>query len=94
MNHATVQRDSPAWLFFVWASFGLSTFMMSVGIWYMPVDLWIKGFLAMGLAFTVGSSFTLAKTVRDNYEAQKMVSRAADAKTEQLLAEYELRKSN
>jgi hypothetical protein len=33
----------------------------------------------MGLAFTVGSPFTLAKTVRDNDEAQKLLNRAADA---------------
>lgn len=70
------QRDTPAWMFFVWVSFTLSVSLMMVGIYYMPVDLWIKGYLLMGLIFTVGSSFTLSKTLRDDFEAQRKQQQA------------------
>jgi hypothetical protein len=53
----------------------------------------VKGYLAMGLFFTLGSSFTLSKTVRDNYEAQKLINRVVDAKTEKILHEYGLRET-
>jgi hypothetical protein len=92
MHYPTAHRDTPAWIFFVWTSFSLALLLMTLGIWYAPVNLWIKGYLTMGLFFTVGASFTLSKTVRDNHEAQRMISRVVDAKTEQILAEYELRK--
>ena len=89
----TVQKDTPAWVFFVWTSFSLSILLMSLGILYAPCDLWVKGYLAMGLFFTLGSSFTLSKTVRDNYEAQKLINRVVDAKTEKILHEYGLRET-
>ena len=39
--------------------------------------------------FLVGSSFTLAKTLRDNHEALRLVNRVKSAKTERLIREYE-----
>jgi hypothetical protein len=62
---------------------------MLVGIIWLPVDHWVKGFLAMGLLYTVNACFTLAKTVRDNHEASKLVNRITGAKTEKLLHEFE-----
>ena len=35
---------------------------MGVGIVFLPVDGWTRGFLAMGQLFTVNACFTLAKT--------------------------------
>ena len=66
--------------------------MMCIGIWVLPVDLWIKGYLAMGLFFTVGSTVTLSKTVRDNHEARKFVNKIAEVKTERMLQEFELKR--
>ncbi len=85
------QKDSPGWHIFVWCSFILSVGMTAIGIYHMPTDLWIKAFMIMGLLFSVGSSFTLAKTIRDNFEAQRMINRAVDAKTDKILQEYERR---
>ena len=34
----------------------------------MQVDPWVKGYAGIALAFAISSSFTLAKTVRDNHE--------------------------
>ena len=84
-----VHRDTPAWIFQVWASFLISVVASGIGIFYLPVDLWIRGFMSIGLLFTITSSFTLAKTVRDNHEAEKLINRVKDAKAEKLLREYE-----
>lgn len=93
MRHPTETRDTPAWIFFVWTSFSIAVTLMSVGILYAPVEWWVKGYLAMGMFYCLGSTFTLAKTVRDNAEAQKMINRVVDAKTEKILSEYELKRA-
>ena len=90
MSHpATLERHSPAWVFQVWAAFVLAFATTLVGILYLPVEGWIRAFLWTGEAFLVTSSFALAKTVRDNHEAEKLVNRLSDAKTEKLLREFE-----
>jgi hypothetical protein len=91
MQEIVPQRDTEAWIFQAWASFVLSFGSMVVGIIWLPVDHWVKGFLAMGLLYTVNACFTLAKTVRDNHEATKLVNRISGAKTEKLLNEFESR---
>ncbi len=63
---------------------------MGIGIWNALVDLWVRGYFIMGLFFCVGSTFTLAKTTRDNYEAQHAHNRGVDAKTDKILSDYEL----
>lgn len=84
----TPQKDSAAWIFQTWAAFILSISMTTVGIVNLPVDNWVKGFMGMGLAFSVGSTFTLAKTTRDLYEARRITSRIDEAKVEKLLSEH------
>lgn len=86
---ALMNQNSPGWLFFVKACFGLSIVSMVAGIFFAPVDLWVKGYMAMGALFTVGSTFTLAKTMRDEFEAAKIANRITDAKTERMLKEFE-----
>lgn len=86
-----ISENSSAWMAFVWISFGASISCMCVGIYNLPVELWIKGYMAMGLLFSVGSCFTLAKTVRDNHEARKLINRVSEAKTEKMLHEFELK---
>jgi len=49
-------------------SFGIAAVAVGIGITYLPVDRWIRGFLAIGALFLVSSSFTLAKCVRDHQE--------------------------
>ncbi|MCU0492117.1 MAG: hypothetical protein MUD01_11040, partial [Chloroflexaceae bacterium] len=58
-----------------WTSFIISTTFTLIGTYYMPVDLWIKGYLWMGLLFSVGSTFTLSKTIRDSFEQQRQTRR-------------------
>jgi len=83
------QKDSPAWVLQTWAAFVLSVSMTTVGIINLPnVDNWVKGFMGMGLTFSVGSTFTLAKTQRDLHEARRMAARIDEAKVEQLLSQH------
>jgi hypothetical protein len=44
--------------------------------------------MAMGTLFTVGSSITLSKTMRDEHEASKIINRIKDVKTEKILKEF------
>jgi hypothetical protein len=78
-----------AWILQTWLSFILSTSATGIGIFYLPVDVWIKGYLGMGLIFTVGSTIGLAKTVRDIEESKRIISRVDEAKLERLLANYD-----
>lgn len=48
---------------------------VTLGIVYLPVDPWTRGFLAIGSLFLVTSSFTLAKCVRDAQESSEISSR-------------------
>ncbi|GJD97506.1 YiaA/YiaB family inner membrane protein [Methylobacterium iners] len=78
-------QHSGAWVSFTYASFLGSATMVAAGILFMPVDFWIKGYLAMGVVMLVQSCVTATKTVRDVHEARRMVNRIEDAKTERLL---------
>jgi hypothetical protein len=78
----------------VWASFALSVGTTGIGILYLPIDAWLRAFLAMGLLYSVGSAFTLAKTVRDNHEAKRLLNRLSEAKTERIIREFEAGDAN
>src|SRR5580658_3743245 len=90
MRTDDVQRDTPAWIFQVWASFAIAVGTTSIGIAYLPLDAWLRAFLGMGLMFSVGSAFSLAKTLRDNHEAKRLLNRLSEAKTEKIIREYEI----
>lgn len=89
MQTQEIQRDSSAWLGFVKLSFGLAFGTTLFGIWFLPVDLWIRGYMTMGMIYSVGSAFTLAKTLRDQHEADKLINKISQAKTARILKEYE-----
>jgi hypothetical protein len=84
-NH---QKDSNAWILQTWLAFFLSTGLTTVGIVNLPVDTWVKGFMGMGLCFTVGSTFSLAKTQRDLHESTRLTSKIEEAKVEQILSQH------
>ena len=81
--------------FFVQAalSFGLALAAVTGGIVYLPVDGWVRGFLALGMLYLVTSTFTLAKCVRDRQEETSVVSRVDQARLDKLLAEHDPFKS-
>ncbi|MBE9129454.1 MULTISPECIES: YiaA/YiaB family inner membrane protein [unclassified Coleofasciculus] len=82
------ETHSSAWIFQTWASFIISISAMSIGILYLPVDSWTKGFMGMGLGFSVGSTISLSKTTRDIHESKRITSRLDEARVEKLLSEH------
>ena len=82
------QVHSPAWVVQAWASFVISVIAMTFGILNLPVNSWVKGYMGMGLAFTVGSTFSVAKTTRDIHESKKITSKIEEARVEKLLNEH------
>lgn len=82
------QIHSTGWIVHSWASFILSITAMTVGILNLPVNNWVKGYMGMGLAFTVGSTISMAKTTRDNHEARKLTARVDEARVEKLLSDH------
>lgn len=85
-NNTPARGDTAAWIFQAWASFALAILATGWGIMNLPVDVWVRGYMAMGMLFTVGSSFTLAKTMRDLAEAKRVSSVVQSAKVEEILA--------
>lgn len=78
-------KHSSAFVTFSYISFGVSMLMLAGGVAIMPIDHWMKGFLVMGVIMLVQSCIILTKTVRDNVEAEKLLNRIEDARTERLL---------
>lgn len=89
MEDYGIQKDSKAWLFYVKCTFTCSLAAMATGIFFLPCELWVKGYMAMGTLFTVGASITLAKTMRDEHEANKIINKIRNVKTEKILKEYD-----
>jgi hypothetical protein len=86
MNPQAAQPiHSSSWITFTYASFIGSVLMLAAGIALMPLDLWIKGYFAMGVAMVIQSCVTVTKTIRDVHESSKLVNRIEDAKAERLL---------
>jgi len=82
-----IQPHSASWVTFTYVSFSAAAFMVAVGVYFLPLDLWVKGYLAMGIITLVQSCVTLTKTVRDMHESGKLVNRIEDAKAERILME-------
>ena len=70
-------------------SFAVATCAVMLGIWFIPVDPWIRAFLALGSLFLVTSSFTLAKCVRDAQESTGLTSRLDQARLDKILADHD-----
>jgi hypothetical protein len=83
----TPQKDSTAWVIQTWAAFLISISITTFSVLNLPLDNWIKGFMGIGLAFSMGSSLTLAKTTRDLHESKKLTSRIDEAKVQKLLSQ-------
>lgn len=85
MTSQPTAQHSSAWVTFTYASFIGAAVMVAAGVFFMPIDIWLKGYLAMGIVMLVQSCVTLTKTARDRHETRRMVNRIEDAKAERLL---------
>jgi hypothetical protein len=88
MNPTSTQH-SGAWVAFTYANLIIALGLTLGGILYIPIDLWIKGYMVMGVMMIASSTITVTKTLRDVHEADKLVNKIEDAKTEQLLMRME-----
>lgn len=88
MNEKRMYADSGSWITFTKMSFLVSLGAMVFGIVMLPLDLWAKGYLGMGLFFMVSSTISVSKTMRDKHEFDRIINRVEEAKTEKILKEY------
>jgi hypothetical protein len=70
-------------------SFGVAIVGMGIGIAYLPVNAWMRAFLALGMLYTVTSAFTLAKVIRDQQESAAVVQRVDQARLDRILTEHD-----
>jgi hypothetical protein len=70
-------------------SFAISLVALVIGIAYLPIDPWVRAFLAVGMLYLVTSTFTLAKVVRDEQESRHVLTRVDQARLEKLLADHD-----
>ena len=82
------QKHSSSWVSFSYISFGSAAFMLALGLYMMPLDLWGKGYLVMGILMLVQTTVNVTKTIRDNAEADKLIRKVEDARTEKLLVKF------
>ncbi len=87
MNQNQPAVHAPAWVFFTYLSFAGSLAMLVIGIIMLPIDLWMRAFLFMGVLMLVQSCITMTKTQRDMHEGSRLMNRIEDARTEKLLME-------
>lgn len=71
------------------ASFALALVSVTIGIIVLPVDPWMRGFLSLGLLYTVTSAFTLAKCIRDRQDDNSVTKRVDQARLDKLMTEHD-----
>ena len=86
---APLSRTTAAFFLQAAVAFGTALVAVGTGIAYLPVDPWVRAFLAVGTLFLISSSFTLAKCVRDQQEASTVRVRVDEARIERLIAEHD-----
>ena len=85
-QHLThLERPTGAWVNFSYISFAASVLMVGGGVFALPLGWWVRAYFAMGMGMVVQSCFTLAKTLRDLHETNRMINRIEEARTEKLL---------
>jgi hypothetical protein len=80
---------SVAWSFQVKVSFVVSLTGLILGIAYLPVEPWVRAYLAVASLYSITSAISLSKTLRDEHESNRIVSRVDEVKLERLLAEHD-----
>ncbi|MEP6557996.1 MAG: YiaA/YiaB family inner membrane protein [Burkholderiales bacterium] len=63
------QIDTSAWVLSVWIAFGATVCLTAWGLWRMTIDDWQKSYMVVAWLFLISTTFTVAKTVRDQQEA-------------------------
>ena len=80
-----IAQPSAAWISFSYANMIAALSLTVGGLVILPLDIWIKGYMLMGITMLVSATIILTKTLRDREESGKIINKIEDAKTEQLL---------
>ena len=88
MENSDIQSNSTAWLFYVKASFVIALLAIGAGIMFMPGGLMVQGYFALSALFLVSSTITLSKTLRDEHEAQRLIHKLNEARTNKIIREF------
>lgn len=84
-----VNDHSAAWIFQTKLSFVVSLTGLVLGIVYLPVDPWVRAYLASVSLYAITSAISLSKTLRDEHEGRRLLTRVDEVKLERLLAEHD-----
>ena len=68
-------RDTPMWSTVVWGGFSLAMGLTAWGLWRMEINPTYKAYLGVCWLFLISSAFTLAKMLRDAFEADLLDAR-------------------
>jgi len=89
MTTTSQQKPSPAFFIQSVLSFAIALIALVIGVINLQVDVWVRGFLSVGVLYLVTSTFTLAKVIRDQQEASTALSRIDQVRLEKMLAEHD-----
>lgn len=65
------EGDTPLWQWVVWGGFALAMGLTAWGLWRMAINPTWKAYLLVSWLYLISSAFTLAKTLRDDFEARR-----------------------
>ena len=74
---------------FSYLSFAVSCVMMVGDLVLAPIELAMKGYIAMAVVEVIQTTVNLTKTMRDNHEADRLLNKIEDAQTERLLRDVD-----
>lgn len=72
-------KDTPLWRLVVWGSFALAMALTGWGLWRMEINPTWKAYLLVSWLYLISCAFTLAKTLRDAWEADRAEARLCAA---------------
>ncbi len=70
-DNAQQPSDTPMWRWVVWGSFALAMGLTGWGLARMDINPVWKAYLGVAWLYLISSVFTLAKTLRDAFEAER-----------------------
>jgi hypothetical protein len=68
-DNEMARTDTPMWSTVVWSGFALAMGLTAWGLWRMEINPTYKAYLGVSWLYLISSAFTLAKTLRDAFEA-------------------------
>jgi hypothetical protein len=68
-DNENAKQDTPMWSTVVWGGFALAMGLTAWGLWRMEINPTYKSYLGVSWLYLISTAFTLAKTLRDAFEA-------------------------